>query len=516
MAEHGFWNYAQKDPTALALVDADGRKLARGELLAAANRIVHGLRALGLGKGDCVAAVLPNDPSLIELYLAVAQAGMYLVPVNWHLTAPEIAYIVADSEAKVFVAHERFGEVATKAARELSFAPERCFAVGRIAGFRAFAELGAGQPDRLPGDRAAGAVMNYTSGTTGRPKGVRRPLPPIDPDTAATLGTGFFAMFGVKAEDGNVHLCGSPLYHTAVLVFSSTSLHFGHAVVLMERWTPELCLEAIEKHRVSTSHMVPTQFHRLLALPEALRGRYDVSSVRCMVHAAAPCPVEVKRRMIEWWGPAICEYYAATEGGGTLVGADEWMRKPGTVGRAWPGAEIKIYDDAGQELPTGEIGTVYMKLGAADFEYYKDKEKTRKNRIGSFFTVGDVGYLDPDGFLFLCDRKADMIISGGVNIYPAEIESVFLTHPKVGDVAVFGVPHEEWGEEVKAVVEPAPGAAPGPALAAELLAFCGDKLARYKTPKTIDFIAEMPRDPNGKLYKRKLRDPHWAGRERAI
>ena len=377
MADHGFWNYAQKNPAALALVDADGRESARGELLAAANRIVHGLRALGLGKGDCVAAVLPNDPSLIELYLAVAQAGMYLVPVNWHLTAPEIAYIVADSEAKVFVAHERFAETCAKAAEEAAVPAARRFAVGRIAGFRDLAELTAGQPDALPGDRAAGAVMNYTSGTTGRPKGVRRALPPIDPDIAATLMTGFFAMFGIKPEDGNVHLCGSPLYHTAVLVFASTSLHYGHSLVLMERWTPELCLQAIEKYRVTTSHMVPTQFHRLLALPEPVRRRYDVSSVRCMVHAAAPCPVDVKRRMIEWWGPAICEYYAATEGGGTLVGAEDWMRKPGTVGRAWPGAEIKIYDDAAQELAAGKVGAVYLKLGAAVFEYYKDMEKTR-------------------------------------------------------------------------------------------------------------------------------------------
>jgi long-chain acyl-CoA synthetase len=516
MADHGFWNHAQKNPAALALVDPDGREHTRGELLAAANRIVHGLRALGLGKGDCVAAVLPNSASLIELYLAVTQAGMYLVPVNWHLTAPEIAYIIADSEAKVFVADERFGDACAKAAVEAAVSADRRFAVGRIAGFRHFAVLSAGQPDTLPEGRAAGAVMNYTSGTTGRPKGVRRALPPIDPDVAATLLTGFFAMFGIKPEDGNVHLCGSPLYHTAVLVFASTSLHYGHSLVLMERWTPELCLQAIEKYRVTTSHMVPTQFHRLLALPEEVRRRYDVSSVRCMVHAAAPCPVDVKRRMIEWWGPAIAEYYAATEGGGTLVGAEEWMRKPGTVGRAWPGAEIRIYDDGGNEVPAGAVGTVYMKLGAADFEYYKDKEKTRKNRIGNFFTVGDVGYLDADGYLFLCDRKADMIISGGVNIYPAEIESVFLTHPKVGDVAVFGVPHEEWGEQVKAVVEPAPGVGAGPALEAELLAFCADKLAKYKTPRTIDFIAEMPRDPNGKLYKRKLRDPYWAGRERAI
>jgi long-chain acyl-CoA synthetase len=516
MADHGFWTYAQKDPSKLALVEPDGRTWTRGELAASCNRIVHGLRALGLGKGDVVAAVLPNEAAIIELYLAVAQAGMYLVPINWHLTAPEIAYIVQDSEAKVFVAHERFGDAAAKAAAELGFPKDRCFAIGKIAGFRPFAELSAGQPSTPPADRAAGAVMNYTSGTTGRPKGVRRALPPIDPDIAATLLTGFFAMFGIKPEDQNVHLCGSPLYHTAVLVFSSTSLHYGHALVLVERWTPEGCLEAIQKHRVTTSHMVPTQFHRLLALPEDVRKRYDVSSVRCMVHAAAPCPVDIKKRMIEWWGPAICEYYAATEGGGTLVAAEEWMKKPGTVGRAWAGAEIRIYDDAGNQLPAGQIGTVYMRLGAADFEYYKDKDKTRKNRIENFFTVGDVGLLDEDGYLFLRDRKNDMIISGGVNIYPAEIESEFLSHPKVGDIAVFGIPHEEWGEEVKAVVEPAAGVAPGAELERELLAWAKDRLAKYKTPKTIDFIAEMPRDPNGKLYKRKLRDPYWEGRERAI
>jgi long-chain acyl-CoA synthetase len=516
MADHGFWTYAQKDPSKLALVEPNGREWTRGELVASCNRIVHGLRALGLGKGDVVAAVLPNDAAIIELYLAVAQAGMYLVPVNWHLTAPEIAYIVQDSEAKVLVADERFGDACKKAAAEVDFPAERRFAVGKIDGFRPFAELSAGQPDTTPDDRAAGAVMNYTSGTTGRPKGVRRKLPPIDPDIAATLMTGFFAMFGIKPEDGNVHLCGSPLYHTAVLVFSSTSLHYGHAVVLMERWTPEMCLEAIQKYRVTTSHMVPTQFHRLLALPEDVRKRYDVTSTRCMVHAAAPCPVDVKKRMIEWWGPAICEYYAATEGGGTLVGADEWMTKRGTVGRPWAGAEIRIYDDAGNPLPPGQIGTVYMKLGAADFEYYKDKDKTRKNRIENFFTVGDVGLLDEDGYLFLRDRKADMIISGGVNIYPAEIENEFLSHPKVGDVAVFGIPHEEWGEEVRAVIEPATGVEPGPELERELLEWAKDRIAKYKTPKTIDFIAEMPRDPNGKLYKRKLRDPFWEGRERSI
>jgi long-chain acyl-CoA synthetase len=516
MADLGFWNFAQKDPKKLALVAPDGREWTRGELLAECNRLVHGLRAAGLEKGDSVAAVLPNSAEFFALYLACAQAGWYLTPINWHLAAPEIAYIVKDSEARVLVGHERVGDVCQAAADEIGFPAADRFAIGAIPGFRPFSELSAGQPDTLPDDRAAGAVMNYTSGTTGKPKGVRRPLAPLDPDTVASLFTGFLAMFGIQPEADNVHLVGSPLYHTAVLVFSSASLNMGHAVVIVDKWTPEEGLRLIDRYKVTTSHMVPTQFHRTLGLPEEVRGRYDVSSTRHMVHAAAPCPPDIKRRMIEWWGESIYEYYAATEGGGTLVTPQEWMKYPGTVGRPWPTADVKIYDDEGKEVPTGQQGTVYMRLGQADFEYYKDKEKTRKNRIGNYFTVGDIGYLNEDGYLFLCDRKSDMIISGGVNIYPAEIESVFLTHPKVGDVAVFGIPHEDWGEQIKAVVEPAAEVEPSPALAEELLAFCGDKLAKFKIPRSIDFTQEMPRDPNGKLYKRKLRDPYWKDRERAI
>jgi long-chain acyl-CoA synthetase len=264
-------------------------------------------------------------------------------------------------------------------------------------------------------------------------------------------------LFGLQAKDDNVHIVGSPLYHTAVLVFSGGALHIGHTLVVMDKWTPEGMLERIERHRVTNSHMVPTQFHRLLALPDEVKNAYDVSSLRHMVHAAAPCPPEIKRRMIEWWGPVIDEYYAASEGGGTIVFSDEWLKKPGTVGKAWPISEVVVLDDDGNEVPSGEIGTVYMHMQTGNFEYYKDKEKTDKSRLGKYFTVGDVGYLDDDGYLFLCDRKSDMIISGGANIYPAEIESVLLTHPKVGDAAVFGIPHEDWGEEVKAVVEPAPG-----------------------------------------------------------
>jgi long-chain acyl-CoA synthetase len=516
MSEYGFWNLAQEDPDHLALIESDGRTVRAGELLARANRLVHALRALGLQPGDCIATCLPNGVPMIETYLAAAQAGWYLTPINHHLTASEIAYIVSDCEAKAFIGDERFAAACRGAADQAGLPPSACYAVGAVPGFRPLAELAEGQPETMPEGRAAGQVMNYTSGTTGRPKGVRRPLAPYDPDAVFSMFAMFLGMFGVQPHADNVHLCGSPLYHTAVLVFAGSSLHYGHTVVLMDKWTPELCLQLIDRWRVTTSHMVPTQFHRLLALPEAVRTHYDLSSLRHMVHAAAPCPVDVKRRMLDWWGPVIYEYYAASEGGGTLVTPAEWLEHPGTVGRAWPGSEICILDDAGRSCPTGTPGTVYMALGAADFKYHKDDSKTEASRRDGFFTVGDVGYLDPDGYLFLCDRKIDMIISGGVNIYPSEVEAELLTHPKVADAAVFGIPHEDWGEEVKAVVEPAPGVEPGAALAAEILAFCAAKMAKYKCPRSVDFVMSMPRDPNGKLYKRKLRDPYWAGRERAI
>ncbi len=516
MSEYGFWNLAQANPAHVALVEPDGRTITAGELLSRANRLVHGLRSLGLQQGDCVATVLPNGAPMIEMYLAAGQAGWYLTPINHHLTASEIAYILEDSEAKAFVGAERFGAACAGAAEMVGFAESARFAVGGVPGFREYAELTAGQPNTLPANRSAGQVMNYTSGTTGRPKGVRRPLAPYDPDAVFSMFAMFLAMFGITPGGDGVHLTGSPLYHTAVLMFTGCSLHYGHRVVLMDRWTPETCLEFIQKYRVTTSHMVPTQFHRLLAQPDEVKGRYDVSSLRHVIHAAAPCPVDVKRRMLTWWGPVIYEYYAASEGGGTLVTPEEWLKYPGTVGRAWPSSQIRILDDDGRDCPVGHPGTVYMALGAADFEYHKDKGKTEANRREGFFTVGDIGYLNEDGYLFLCDRKIDMIISGGVNIYPSEVESVVLTHPKVADVAVFGIPNEDWGEEVKAVVEPAPGIQPSQQLAEEIIAFCQVHAAKYKCPKSIDFIEVMPRDPNGKLYKRKLRDPYWKGRERAI
>jgi long-chain acyl-CoA synthetase len=511
--ELGFWRLAQADPDRTALVTPDGREHTAGELLAAANQVAHGLRALGLERGDTVAAVMPNGLEFLELYLGATQVGLYLTPINHHLVGPEIAYIVDDSDAKVLVGHERFAAELTKAAAEIDVPADGRFAVGSIDGFRPWAELTDGQPDTAPRDRIAGAPMHYTSGTTGKPKGVKRALVDIDPDVLGELYSGFQGMFGVSPLDGNVHLTGSPLYHTAVLMWTANALHMGHTVVVMDKWSPEGMLQLIDRHRVTTSHMVPTQFHRLLALPEDVRARYDVSSTRCMVHAAAPCPPDVKRRMIDWWGDSIMEYYAATEGGGTIVTAAEWLDKPGTVGVAWPGSEIRILDDDLHDVPTGQEGTVYMSLALANFEYKGDPEKTDANRTEGFFTVGDWGLLDDDGYLFLKDRKSDMIISGGVNIYPAEIEGTLLTFPKIADVAVFGIPNEDWGEEIKAVVQPAEGIAPDDALRDEILAFCVENLASYKRPKSIDFSPELPRDPSGKLYKRKLRDPYWAGRD---
>ncbi len=512
----GFWTLAEEDPNRIAVIDPSGKEVTYGELYAECNRLVHGLRALGLEAGSGVAAVVPNSFEMLALYFAAMQAGWYLTPINHHLVGPEIAYIVEDCEADAFIGHERFADTCRSAADAISLPADHCFSIGAVDGFRPYTDLTDGQPADRPGDRSGGAAMHYTSGTTGQPKGVRRKLSGADPDAAAAGGGFLLRLFGTVAHDGNVHICGSPLYHTAVLAFASTSLHLGHPVVLMDRWTPEGMLELIERHGVTNSHMVPTQFHRLLALPEEVRDRYDVSTLRSMVHAAAPCPVEIKQRMLDWWGPVIYEYYAATEGGGTVVTPEQWLERPGTVGLPWPSSEIRILDDEGVDTPTGEIGTVYMKLGQGDFEYFKDKGKTDENRRAGFFTVGDIGYLDDGGYLFLCDRKSDMIISGGVNIYPAEIEGALLTHPKVADAAVFGIPHEDWGEEIKAVVEVAPGVDAGDALTAELTAHCAERLAKFKLPKSIDYTAEMPRDPNGKLYKRKLRDPYWEGRTRAI
>jgi long-chain acyl-CoA synthetase len=339
---------------------------------------------------------------------------------------------------------------------------------------------------------------------------VLRQLPDFTPETWVQLFSANLTRYGITPGGDGVHLVTSPMYHMAPLSFGLFSLHFEHTVVLMDHWDAETALALIERHRVTSTHMVPTQFHRLVRLPDEVRAGYDVSSLRNVMHAAAPCPVELKQQMLDWFGPVIYEYYGATEGGGTIATPEDWLAHPGTVGRPWEGADVKILDDEGNELPAGEVGTVYLKL-LGPFEYKDDPAKTQAGRAGGYFTVGDVGHLDDDGFLYLRDRKIDMIISGGVNIYPAEVEAALLAHPAVADAAVFGIPHDDRGEEVKAVVELS-----SPVPVEDLLAHCHVKLASYKVPRSIDVVDALPRDPSGKLYKRRLRDPYWAGRERAI
>lgn len=515
--ELGFWKSAASKRDAIAIVDPDGTEHRFGELLDHCNQLVHGLRALGLKRGDTLAMAMPNCHQALEVFMAAAQAGWRVTPVNWHLTAAEVGYILQDSESKVWITASRCGDIARAAAQEINFPSAMCYSIdGGIEGFKDYSSLLDGQPPSTPEDRSAGGPMTYTSGTTGHPKGVRRPVGDATPEQVATQQALFLSLFGMFPGSAGVHLVVAPLYHTAVLNFASNHLHLGHSVVLMDKWEPEETLRLIERYSVTNSHMVPTMLTRMLKLPQETRDKYNLKSLSHVIHSAAPCPVAIKQKMLDWWGDCIYEYYAASEGGGTLATPGDWRAKPGTVGKPWPISQIRILNDEQQPLKAGEVGTVWIRMGDHRFEYHKDKAKTEKSWLDGFFTVGDAGYLDEDGFLFLSDRKADMIISGGVNIYPAEIEAVFVTHPKVQDVAIFGVPNEDWGEEVMAVIQAADGAEPGAALEQELREYASSRVAKYKMPRKIEFISEMPRDPNGKLYKRKLRDPHWEGHDRAI
>jgi long-chain acyl-CoA synthetase len=513
----GFWNRAEDDPDWIAVIEPDGTEVAAGDLLSRANQLTCGLRAAGLRPGDGIAALLPNGTAALEVFLAALQAGWYLTPINWHFAPPEIAYILADCGARAFFVHERFAELGMAAADQAGLDGAARFSYGDVDGCTPVEDLRSGQPPTRPADRTAGTTMHYTSGTTGRPKGVRRPLSGLSPEEAADVASALPQFFGMTGGQPNVHLMTSPVYHTAVTVFGGGALHLGHTIVCMDSWDAELALALVERYRVTNSHMVPTQFKRMLSLPEETRRRFDLSSMRWLIHAAAPCPVGIKRAMLEWWGPCIYEYYAATEGGGTIATPQDWLERPGTVGTAWPVSKVIVADDSGAECPPGIPGTIYMRMGEeTSFEYFGDPAKTAASRLGDLFTVGDIGYLDEDGYLFLCDRKADMIISGGANIYPAEVEAEIIMHPKVADVAVFGIPDADWGEQVKAVVQPAPGAEPSPGLAAEILASLDGKLARMKWPKSIDFTGELPRDPSGKLLKRRLREPFWQNENSAI
>ena len=370
--------------------------------------------------------------------------------------------------------------------------------------------------------------MLYTSGTTGRPKGVDRPPePPAGASTTATsrddgrpppAGEPVERRRPLRAVPGDVHLLTGPAYHAAPLAISLlTPLAAGITVVMMDQWEPEETLRLIDQHQVTHSHLVPTMFHRLLALPDEVRDRYDVSSLVHVLHGAAPCPVEVKRRMIEWWGPVVFEYYAATEGGGTSITPEEWLAKPGSVGRANPGRTVEVWGPDGDRLPPGEVGTVYFKAPSVGrFRYHNDADKTAGAYQGDYFTLGDMGYFDGDGYLFLTGRSAEIIISGGVNIYPAEVDAALLEHPAVADVCTVGVPNDDWGEEVKSVVQLHDGIEPSDQLAHELIEHARGHLAHYKCPRSIDFTAALPRQDSGKIYRRKVRDPYWEGRTTQI
>lgn len=512
----GFWRIAESDPERVAIVDDDGRVLSFGELLEHARAIARGLHALGLRRGDAFAVVLPNHRTFIGSWLAATESGLYFVPVNSHLAPAEAAYVVANSEAKVLVGHEDLADLCRAAAAEASIPEERCFAVGSVVGFRPFTDLNRWPPGAAA-PRSPGLQMMYTSGTTGRPKGVRRPLPEGDPDdVAAAVAAATCQGFGVTVGHG-VHLVCGPMYHAGPYVGMTNALHAGHTIVIMRHWTPERFLELVERHRVTNTQMVPTMFVRLLALPDDVRARHDVSSIESIFHTGAPCPVEVKQRIMDWFGPVVYETYGGTEGAATIATPRRWLQKPGTVGRPIVGAIVQILDDEGNEVPAGTPGTIYVgSANTAPAHYFKDTEKSASIRRGSLVTLGDVGYLDDDGFLFLCDRKIDMVISGGVNIYPAEVEACLLTHDAVADVAVIGVPDDEWGEAVKAIVEPSPGWSPGPELADALVAHCRDHIARFKCPRSIDFVDALPRLPNGKIEKRRLREPYWTGAARTI
>jgi long-chain acyl-CoA synthetase len=495
-----YWASELGDDTALYSAAGDRTFT---EVNANANRLVRSLRARGVQAGDGIALMAANRPEFVETVAAAQRAGLRLTTINWHLTGDEAGYIVDDAEATAFVADARFAAGAVRAAEHARSCKVLLALGGAIDGFDGWDDVIGEEDGSDITDPVAGGQMLYTSGTTGRPKGVRRGAP----DPRASLEVGRRTAYRASRH---VHLCTGPLYHAAPLAFSlAAPSALGVPIVLMDGWSAEASLALIERYAVTHTHMVPTMFHRLLSLPDDVKRRYDVSSLVFVLHGAAPCPVEVKRRLLEWLGPIVWEYYAATEGAGTLVGPEEWLRKPGTVGRVDPPDHVRILDGDGAEVAVGEIGTVYLKApdaASARFEYYKAPDKTDGAYQGQHFTLGDVGYVDGDGYLFLTDRSAHLIITGGVNVYPAEIEGVLLGHPAVGDVGVVGLPDQEWGEIVVAVVELQPGSTGADDLAAELIEWCRDRIAHYKCPRRVEFVEALPRHDNGKLYKHQLRE----------
>ncbi len=502
-----------------ALIDEHGQTT-WADLDRRVNQLVHALRGAGLGAGDTVAIVAGNRREWYEVSLACGHAGITFVPVNWHWAVDELAYVLGDSGSRaVFAGHRFLDPVASAVADERSAAVDLFVSIGgTVDGATEYEELVAsGAPDE-PENQLLGGPMFYTSGTTGRPKGVRGSLSgggEVPAEVLKLVAAGFDELI---PPNGRTLLCG-PIYHSAQWAFSALPLLNGSSVVMQHKFDQAEALGLIDAHAVTHVHLVPTQFKRFLDLPDQVRSAFDGSSLRVVWHGAAPCPPEVKRRMIDWWGPIVNEYYGSTEGSIiSTISSEEWLERGGSVGKPLPIVEVMVVDDDGNPVEPGGEGTLYFRnqMGT-DFEYHNDPDKTAESHLEpGVFTTGDIGYLDDGGYLWLSDRKIDMIISGGVNVYPAEVEGVMHSHPAVADVAVFGIPDDEFGEQVKAAVVPRDGYEPGEELATALLAHCREHLAGYKSPRSIDWVDELPRTATGKIQKRTLRDPYWSATARRI
>ena len=514
--------FAQHPDRAAFIMSGSGETVSYAELERRSNRLAHLLRAEGLRRLDHFAVFMENNSRFLECCSAGERSGLYCTSINSYLTADELAYIVDNSESQVLVTSVTKLPLARAA---LANCPRvrRCLVVDGGDALRSlgdprfvdFAQAVSAFPDTPIADEWLGTAMLYSSGTTGRPKGILRPLPENPPSEPLPLFHFLSKLW--HCEDGMRYLSPAPLYHSAPQSNAALALRHGGTVVIMEQFDPERYLALVEQYRITHSQLVPTMFSRMLKLPEAARLAHDLSSLKFIVHAAAPCPVPVKQQMIDWWGPIIHEYYGATEGlGFSACNSAEWLAHPGTVGKVLLG-ELQVLDEAMQPAPRGQPGELWFRT-ASPFVYFNDPERTQASRSadGTMSTVGDVGYLDNDGFLFLTDRSTFMIISGGVNIYPQECENLLISHPQVADAAVFGVPNDDLGEEVKAVVQPIPGVVADEAFAASLIAYCREHLAPMKCPRSVDFSDALPRLPTGKLYKKPLRDAYWQGRGRLV
>ena len=508
----GFYEIAKERPDDVAVVDTE-RQRTWSSFDDRVNRIGRALEAAGIERGDHIAMLMGNRVEFVEIAAAALKAGLIVTPVNWHFREDEVRYVVENCDAKAFFVDDRLVETGAPSADLPNIR------LHLVTGDAYKSLIADASDEPLPVDAPPGGNMLYTSGTTGRPKGVARNVAPAGSTIEGLMNVLGLTGAPLGLQAGGAHLVTGPLYHAAPLGFSTISFNLGNPLVIMDKWTPEETLALMTRWAITDSHLVPTMFIRLLRLDDDVKSGFDRSALKAIVHGAAPCPVWAKEQMIEWWGPVLVEYYGATEGGLTVIDSEDWLKHRGSVGKPLAVYTIEIRDDAGEALGPNDTGTVYFRaLGGPDtFTYYKDETKTAAAHIEpGVFTLGDVGHVDDEGYLWLTDRKTDLIISGGVNVYPAEVEQVLGQHPAVADVAVFGIPHDEFGEEVKAAVELLPGHEPSPALEGELIDWCRERLATYKCPRSVDFEADLPRHTTGKLYKRVLRDKYWDRESRFI